>query len=83
MGEAELDIVPFVEVVKMSLKNVPNGRVMATVEPRRNNCLAEQSRIYSLNGKACQDMVVRLRNAERGEIELQLQWISIPGSRGF
>ncbi|KAG6538818.1 GTPase activating protein 1-like [Zingiber officinale] len=81
MGEAEVDIAPFVEVVKMSLKNVPNGRVIATVEPRRNNCLAEQSRIYFTNGKVRQDVVVRLRNVERGEIELQLQWVSIPGYR--
>lgn len=83
MGNAEFDIQPFVEVLKMNLANVPNGTVITKVSPTRQNCLAEESPIYWSDGKVIQDLVLRLRNVECGEIELQLRWVNVPGSKGL
>ncbi|XP_010916494.1 GTPase activating protein 1 [Elaeis guineensis] len=83
MGNAEFDIQPFLEAVRMNPEAVPNGTIITKVVPNRQNCLAEESRIYWSDGKVTQDIVLRLRNVECGEVELQLQWISIPGARGL
>lgn len=82
MGNAELDIRPLVEVVKMKLQDVADNTIVKKLVPNRQNCLAEESAIYISEGKVKQDLVLRLKNVERGEIELQLQWIDVPGSKG-
>lgn len=82
MGNAELDIRPLVDVVKMKLQDVPDKTIVKKVVPNRQNCLAEESSIYVSEGKVKQDLVVRLKNVECGEIELQLQWVDLPGSKG-
>ena len=74
MGNAELDIRPLVEVVKMKLQDVADGTVVKKLVPNRQNCLAEESSIYISEGK--------VKNVECGEIELQLQWVDLPGSKG-
>ncbi|KAJ6813246.1 GTPase activating protein 1-like [Iris pallida] len=82
MGVAEFSISPFVEAVKKkSDQNLPDGTIIDKVMPCRKNCLAEESAIYCLKGKVMQDVVLRLRNVECGEIELQLEWFSIPGAK--
>ncbi|KAG8058911.1 hypothetical protein GUJ93_ZPchr0002g23148 [Zizania palustris] len=83
MGIAELDISSLVEVVKMKLEGVADKTVVKKVVPNRQNCLAEESTIYISEGKVKQDLVLRLRNVECGEIELQLQWIDIAGCKGL
>ncbi|CAN6231438.1 unnamed protein product [Urochloa humidicola] len=83
MGNAELDIRPLVDVVKMKLQDVPDKTVVKKVVPNRQNCLAEESSIYIFEGKVKQDLVVRLKNVECGEIELQLQWVDLPGSKAI
>ncbi|XP_010274726.1 PREDICTED: protein C2-DOMAIN ABA-RELATED 5-like [Nelumbo nucifera] len=80
MGQAELDIRPFLEAVKMDLRNYPSGTVITRELPSRQNCLAEESCIVWQDGKVIQDVCVRLKNVERGEVELQFQWIKLPGS---
>ncbi|TVU32264.1 hypothetical protein EJB05_23988 [Eragrostis curvula] len=82
MGNAELDIRPLVEVVKMKLQDVADNTVVKKQVPNRQNCLAEESTIYISEGKVRQDLVVRLKNVECGEIELQLLWVDVPGSKG-
>jgi hypothetical protein len=82
MGNAELDIRPLVEVVRMRLQGVEDNTVVKKLVPNRQNCLAEESVIYMSEGAVKQDVVLRLRNVECGEIELQLQWIDIPGAKG-
>ncbi|CAD6230757.1 unnamed protein product [Miscanthus lutarioriparius] len=82
MGNAEVDIRPLVEVVKMKLRDVADKTIVKKLVPNRQNCLAEESSIYISEGKVKQDLVVRLRNVECGEIELQLQWVDLPGSKG-
>ncbi|CAI9282706.1 unnamed protein product [Lactuca saligna] len=83
MGDAVFDIQPFLEAIKMRLNNLPNGTIITTVKPTRTNCLSEESQIIWTDGKAVQKMVLRLQNVECGEIEIQLSWIDIPGSRGL
>lgn len=86
MGDAEFNIIPFVEAVKnmkMNTRSIPSGSIITRVESCRTNCLAEASNIMWENGKVVQKLVLRLNNVEHGELELQLQWIDIPGSRGL
>ncbi|KAM3390440.1 hypothetical protein ACQJBY_012187 [Aegilops geniculata] len=84
MGNAELDIGPLVEAATMriQLQGVADGTVVKKLVPNRQNCLAEESAVYLSEGTVKQDVVLRLRNVECGEVELQLQWIDIPGSKG-
>lgn len=81
MGDAEFDIGPFFEAVKMRLAGLPNEAIVTRVQPSRQNCLAEESHIVWKDGKIFQNMVLRLRNVECGEVELQLHWVDIPGSK--
>lgn len=83
MGDAQFDINPFLEAVKMRLENLPNGTIITKVKPNRENWLAEESNITWEDEKVIQNMILRLRNVEQGELELELQWIDIPGSRGL
>ncbi|KAL2527868.1 Calcium-dependent lipid-binding (CaLB domain) family protein [Forsythia ovata] len=83
MGDAEFDIKAFVEAVKMRLHDIPSGTIICKVKPSRENCLSEESCIKWENGQVIQHMFLRLRNVECGEIELQLNWIHVPGSRGL
>jgi hypothetical protein len=83
MGHAEFDIRPFVEVVKRDLSSVPNGTVIHKIIPSRQNCLAEETAIYKAEGTVMQDLALRLKDVERGEIELRLTWVTIPGARGL
>ncbi|KAH8511360.1 hypothetical protein H0E87_008793 [Populus deltoides] len=83
MGDAEFDISQFIEVVKMRLDNLPSGTIIRKIQPSRENCLAEESCIVWANGKVVQNVFLRLKHVETGEVELQLEWIDIPGSRGL
>lgn len=83
MGDAEFEITPFLEALRMRLEGVRSGTVIRKIQPSRENCLAEESCIVWTEGKLVQNLFLRLRNVERGEVELQLQWIEIPGSRGI
>ena len=85
MGDAEFEIAPFLKALKMrfQLQGLPDGVIISKVEANRQNCLAEESKIFLSNGKVVQDMVLRLRNVECGEVELQLQWIDVPSSKGL
>ncbi|XP_058107891.1 protein C2-DOMAIN ABA-RELATED 4-like isoform X1 [Magnolia sinica] len=79
MGDAEFDIQPFMEAVKLQLECTPSGTIVKRLEPNRKNCLAEESHIVWLDGKVVQDICLRLSHVECGEVQLQLQWISLPG----
>ncbi|KAL5811774.1 hypothetical protein ACOSQ3_026724 [Xanthoceras sorbifolium] len=83
MGDAEFHINPFLEALRMRLQDLPSGTIITKVLPSRDNCLAEESHIVWINGKVVQNMILRLRNVERGEVEIQLEWINIPNSRGI
>lgn len=83
MGDAEFCIKPFLEALKMDVSGLPSGTTITRTQPCRANCLAEESCVVYTDGKIIQDMCLRLRNVECGEVEIQLQWIQLPGSRGL
>ncbi|XP_022775070.1 protein C2-DOMAIN ABA-RELATED 4-like [Durio zibethinus] len=83
MGDAEFDIRTYIEALKMHVGEIPSGTIISKVQPGRKNCLAEESAVYCQEGKVVQDLCLRLRNVECGEVEIQLQWIDIPGSQGL
>nr|GMC75191.1 protein C2-DOMAIN ABA-RELATED 4 [Ipomoea batatas] len=80
MGDAEFNIKAFIEALKMDLEALPNDTVISKVQPCRSNCFAEESCVIWKDHKVIQDMCLRLRNVECGEVEIQLQWIDLPGS---
>jgi hypothetical protein len=79
MGDAEFCILDFVEIAKRDLSDVPDGTVMKTIHPEKANCFAAESHITWKDGKVSQDIVLRLRNTETGELVLHLHWVNIPG----
>ncbi|KAK9699377.1 hypothetical protein RND81_08G170100 [Saponaria officinalis] len=81
MGDAEFEIKPFMEAIRMKLGGLPDGTIITKVKPDRQNCFAEESRIVWSDGKVIQNMFLRLRNVECGEIELQLHWTDIHSSK--
>ena len=83
MGDAEIDIRPYIEALKMNLVGLPNDTIITRIQPSRKNCLADESLVLWTNGRVIQDLVLRLRNVECGEVEVQLQWIELPGSKGL
>ena len=83
MGDAEFEILPFIEALKINVTGLPSGTVIKRIQPSKDNCLADESCITYTNGKVVQDMILRLRHVECGEVEIQLQWIDLPGSRGL
>ncbi|XP_040996530.1 protein C2-DOMAIN ABA-RELATED 4-like isoform X2 [Juglans microcarpa x Juglans regia] len=83
MGDAEFDIKDYVDALRMNLKDLPSGTIIRRVQPSRQNCLVEESCITWNEGKLVQDLCLRLRNVECGEVEIQLQWIDLPGSKGL
>lgn len=79
MGDAEFSILEFVEVAKKDITGLPDGTVMKTLHPDNDNCLAAESSIKLKEGKVTQDLFLKLRNTETGELVLHLEWVSIPG----
>lgn len=83
MGDAEFDIKAYIDALRMNLQGLPSGTIISRVQPCRQNCLSEESCIMWNEGKVVQDICLRLRNVECGEVEIQLQWIDLPGSKGL
>ncbi|VVA95166.1 unnamed protein product [Arabis nemorensis] len=83
MGDAEIDLKPYIEALRMELSGLPDGTIISTIHPNRSNCLAEESYVRCINDRIVQNICLRLRNVERGEVEIELQWIDLPGSKGL
>ncbi|KAL1216860.1 Protein C2-DOMAIN ABA-RELATED 3 [Cardamine amara subsp. amara] len=83
MGDAEIDLKPYIEALRMELSGLPDGAIISTIHPNRCNCLAEESYVRWSNDRIVQSICLRLRNVERGEVEVELQWIDLPGSKGL
>ncbi|KAL9666757.1 hypothetical protein QQ045_001096 [Rhodiola kirilowii] len=82
IGEANVDIKPYLECLKNKSLNNPSkdGIVVSTVQPSKHNCLARESCIVWKSGKLVQDMTLRLKNVECGEVDIQIEWIDLAGS---
>uniref|UniRef100_A0A1J3DTS8 Putative ADP-ribosylation factor GTPase-activating protein AGD13 n=2 Tax=Noccaea caerulescens TaxID=107243 RepID=A0A1J3DTS8_NOCCA len=83
MGDAQIDIMPLLDVHSLGLQELKDGTVIKKVFPTGDNCLSDESRIIFNNGKILQDMILVLRNVECGKVEIQLEWIEIPGGEGL
>ncbi|XP_010552703.1 PREDICTED: protein C2-DOMAIN ABA-RELATED 7 [Tarenaya hassleriana] len=84
MGEAVVDIKPFLEAVRTAPPEPPVGSHVMSLPPNPHNCLSKPSVIMvSGSGKITQEMKVRLRNVESGEVELKLEWVNAGGCKGF
>lgn len=73
MCDWEIDISPFLE----ASDGVRFQETLLMVRPSRGsagrtNCLTEESSITWRNGKVKQDMILRLKNMECGEMEIML-----------
>lgn len=82
MGDAEFSIKLFMDSIKTDLKALPSGTVLNTELPTQSNCLSKESCIIWQEGNLVQDLCLRLRNVECGEVELQLRWIDLKGFKG-
>ncbi|XP_020256685.1 GTPase activating protein 1-like [Asparagus officinalis] len=80
MGDAELDIQPYLDAMKMVWDGIPDGALLKSIEPSSDNCLAAESSIVYKNKKVVQEAILRLRNVESGEVEIQMQWVKITSS---
>ncbi|CAA7402099.1 unnamed protein product [Spirodela intermedia] len=76
MGRADVDIGPLIEATVAARRGgVDPSGVIRVVTPESNSALVSESKIRLCNGKVIQDMILRLRDVECGEVELQLEWI--------
>ncbi|KAM3365879.1 hypothetical protein ACQJBY_015471 [Aegilops geniculata] len=80
MGDAEFSILDFVEIANKDLSHVPDDTVMKTIHPDKDNCFSTESHITWKDGKVSQNIVLKLRNTDTGEIILHLEWVNIPGT---
>ncbi|KAG6599902.1 Protein C2-DOMAIN ABA-RELATED 10 [Cucurbita argyrosperma subsp. argyrosperma] len=83
MGDAEIDIKPYIECLNMGLESLPKGCVVKRVQPSRSNNLADESPCVWNDGKIIQDMTLRLQNVECGEIAIQIQLFNASGIKGM
>ncbi|EPS67821.1 hypothetical protein M569_06955 [Genlisea aurea] len=83
MGESRIDIKPLVECLKMGLQGLPDGTKVERVQPSPDNHLADESPIILTGGKMTQNMILNLKNVECGKVELQIEWVQIPGCKGL
>ncbi|KAI3763761.1 hypothetical protein L2E82_13758 [Cichorium intybus] len=83
LGTANVDVNPYVECLEMraDLHELPVGSKLETVEPNEHNHLAEESFIIWNKDVITQDMVLRLRNVETGEIEVHIEISPIENHR--
>lgn len=82
IGDAVIDIKPLLQYVKMRDESLTIGTLTSKVHPSKENCLAEESSIVRDKEKVVQDMRLKLRNMERSEVQVQLEWINLPSSKG-
>ncbi|GAA0171515.1 hypothetical protein LIER_41173 [Lithospermum erythrorhizon] len=83
MGEAEFSFTKLVECIRMGLKDLPDGTSVDRVQPSENNCLSKESCVVWNNGKMTQDLRLKLKNVECGELEIQIEWVHVEGAKGL
>lgn len=79
MGDAVIDIRPYMKFVKMGHQDLDSGTKIERILPDENNYLADESWIFWENGRFLQNMRLKLRDVESGEVEVQIEWVSLPG----
>ncbi|KAL8151363.1 hypothetical protein V2J09_021171 [Rumex salicifolius] len=83
MGEAEIDVKPYLECMELGLKELPIGTAVTKIQPSANNCLGDESKVmWQGKGRMVQEMILKLNNVERGEVQIQIEWVDVPGATG-
>ncbi|KAK7317887.1 hypothetical protein RJT34_02487 [Clitoria ternatea] len=83
MGEAYIDLKPYLKCVKIELNDLLDDHVIKKVQLNTTNCLAKESSCIWRNGKVIQEMSLRLRNVNSGEIFMEIEWVNLPNSKGL
>ncbi|MED6191869.1 hypothetical protein PIB30_004526 [Stylosanthes scabra] len=83
MGEAIIELRPYLQCLVMGLERLPDGCVVKRIQPNRVNCLSEESCCVWHDGTIIQEMILRLKNVECGEIVCEIEWIDVPGCKGL
>ncbi|KAK9750291.1 hypothetical protein RND81_02G185000 [Saponaria officinalis] len=84
MGDATIQIKPYLECLQMGLGELPLGTAVKKIQPDEHNCLADESKVVWVGkGKMIQDMILKLQNVDRGKVQVQVEWIDLPGCRGL
>ena len=78
MGDAEFSILDFVEIAVKDLTHVRDDTVMKTFQPNEENCYSADSHIMWKDGKVTQNMALKLRNTDTGELIMHLEWVNLP-----
>ena len=78
MGDAEVDLQPMITAAMAFgdpdlLADMQIGKWLQS----NDNALAKDSTINIVDGKAKQEVSLKLQNVESGEIELELEWIPL------
>jgi hypothetical protein len=78
MGEAEIDLQPMITAAMAfgdpsRLGDMQIGRWFMT----KDNALLKDSTVNAVSGKIKQEVHLKLQNVESGEIELELEWVSM------
>ena len=73
MGNAEIEIQALLELGMSQTGKMGDGDVIHVLKADKKNCLVGESKIYFSQGKMVQDMILRLRDVECGEVELRLE----------
>lgn len=78
MGDADIDIQPLITTAMQygdagKFSNMQVGKWMKT----NDNALIRDSIINIIDGKVKQEVQLKLQNVESGEMELELEWVSL------
>ncbi|KAM3245263.1 hypothetical protein ACQJBY_056529 [Aegilops geniculata] len=78
MGDAEFSILDFVEIAVKDMSHIRDDTVMKTFQPNEENCYSADSHIIWKDGKVTQNMALKLRNTDTGELIMHLEWVNLP-----
>ncbi|KAJ0683417.1 putative C2 domain-containing protein [Helianthus annuus] len=83
MGVTHIDLNPYIECMekRRDFRDLPVGTTLETVQPDEHNNLVEESHIIWNKDAIIQDMVLRLKNAETGEIEARIEITPVENHR--
>ena len=76
MGDAQIDIRPLIAAAKLKegLKNFQDGMNIRKIVASKENGFVKDSVISIKGGCIVQEVCVKLKNVEKGQIELELKW---------
>lgn len=78
MGEAEFDIQPLVSAAKaVETSSIGESTQLGKLVASEDNTLVEDSLITLVDGKVKQDIAIKLKNVDRGILEIELECLSL------